>query len=762
MNQPDLFSTSPEPAGPTGATPAEPPLDVADVLAELARWVEAGWLRALDLALARLLVEQCPRSDAVLPLAAALLAHNEGRGHTCLPLDELLGSLDAAGVAAGSGDPWLNGPLAAQAALAALLRRMPSRTVAHWREALLGSGAVGLAVDPVVGPVVDGAGDRAAPSLPHGPEPLVLDGDRLYLRRHHRDELAVAEGLRRRTAPSAGPVDRPAPDWVRGWLDLLFGALPADRIDHQRRAAATALRGRLTLITGGPGTGKTYTVARLLALLQARHVAQQAQAMSASTPPAATRPRPLRIALAAPTGKAAARLQQSIRSALDGLQASLPDALDWAGLIEDIGTAQTLHALLGARPDTRAYARHARRPLEVDLLVVDEASMVHLEMMAALLRALPDEARLVLLGDQDQLASVEAGAVLGDLCADAVDVRTEPADVAWLDACTGQADTSPIDPARPASVLAPQTVQLRHSHRFAGAIGTLARAVNRGDVAGAHACITQASRQADASVASLGGKDPALAVRVALSGRLPDMPSGPVPAPHAAAAGYREMLQVLQARRPNSRVLAASPVPEQQALLQAWASAVLSTFDRSRVLCAVREGDWGVEGLNGAIESALRRDGLIARQGEWYEGRPVMVTRNDPALGVYNGDIGIALRQPVGTRAGTGSGAEPGPEPLRVWFQDGDQVRSVLASRLSAVETAWAMTVHKSQGSEFGHAVLVLPPRLNPVLSRELVYTGITRARQAFTLIAPDNAVFDAALQRRTRRASGLRGRLLR
>ncbi|RZS56861.1 exodeoxyribonuclease V subunit alpha [Sphaerotilus mobilis] len=738
---------------------------VDDVLADLARWVESGWLRALDLALARLLVTQCPQADAVLPLAVALLAHNEGRGHTCLPLDELLAPPSA------FNDPWLAGPVAAQAELAATLQRLPARTVADWQAALLGSGAVDDA-------------RRAGPGDPQA-APLLLDGARLYLRRHHRDEVTVALALRRRVT-SDGPLDtllRPDPAWVRGWLDRLFGALPADRIDHQRIACATALRGRLTLITGGPGTGKTYTVARLLALLQADQQRQQALAPAA---------RPLRIALAAPTGKAAARLQQSIRSALDGLRGPLQGQLDWDGLVDGTANAQTLHALLGARPGTRQFARHAQRPLEVDLLVVDEASMVHLEMMAALLRALPDGARLVLLGDQDQLASVEAGAVLGDLCADAVDVALPAADAAWLAACMGPSmpgvaaneTANETEGERQASVLAPQTVQLRHSHRFAGAIGALARAVNAGALAEARACLgwpQQGARpdrvQRSPAVAALSGVDPALVVQVALAGRPADGVVDPADsqaaeaaeaaeAVSAAGAGYRQMLQVLAGQRPGPKTLSAVPAEAHPALLEAWAREVLRAFDRSRVLCAVREGDWGVEGLNRAVEAALRRDGLIARQGEWYEGRPVMVTRNDPSLGVYNGDIGIALRQPPGERARGGAVLEPAgsshePEPLRVWFLDGDQVRSVLASRLSAVETAWAMTVHKSQGSEFGHTVLVLPPRINPVLSRELVYTGITRARLAFTLIAPDAAVFDAALSRRTRRASGLRGRLL-
>ena len=175
---------------------------------------------------------------------------------------------------------------------------------------------------------------------------------------------------------------------------------------------------------------------------------------------------------------------------------------------------------------------------------------------------------------------------------------------------------------------------------------------------------------------------------------------------------------------------------------------VLVAFDRFRLLCAVREGDWGAAGLNVAVERALAAAGRLNRRSEWYEGRPVMVTRNDPGLGVFNGDVGVTLRP-----------AAPGA-PLRVYFQDGGGVRSVAVSRLSSVETAFAMTVHKSQGSEFEHAVLVLPPESSRVLTRELVYTGVTRARSAFTLVASNARVFDAALAQRTRRASGLQAHL--
>jgi exodeoxyribonuclease V alpha subunit len=489
-----------------------------------------------------------------------------------------------------------------------------------------------------------------------------------------------------------------------------------------------ALRGRLALVTGGPGTGKTYTVARLLALTFALHPA----------------PQTLRIALAAPTGKAAARLQQSIQGALETLDAQLPGALDWTALKQRTAESLTLHRLLGARPDTRALRHDARHPLDVDLLVVDEASMVHLEMMAALLAALPARARLVLLGDKDQLASVEAGAVLGDLCADAEAGRYDAATAGWIAACTGAPLPAPYLAAPgEASALAQQTVMLRESRRFHGAIGQLAQAVNAGDASAA----LQRLQAPGPELAHLADPQPGGVLRLALQGRA------------GAEGGYGPFLQALGERPPPSASA------EDHA---AWVRRVLGAFERFRLLCALREGDWGVAGLNRAIEQALRQRGLIhggASAGlgnDWYEGRPVMVTRNDSALGVYNGDVGLALRAAPTSASGSTPGSVRRASPLRVWFADGEQLRSVLASRLAAVETAWAMTVHKSQGSEFDHTVLVLPPRANPVATRELVYTGITRARSRFTLVAAQPAVFEQAVRRRTRRASGLPMRLAR
>ncbi|NMM77153.1 exodeoxyribonuclease V subunit alpha [Rhodococcus sp. SRB_17] len=675
----------------TAAAPAPAPAATApDTLDTLRQWSDAGWLRQLDSALAAFIADLDPQAPPALLVATALLAHMEGRGHSCLPLAPLVAHPGAV----------LGWPAEAQDALAALWAGLPER-LADWRAALRGS------------PVVWAGG----PDTDTG-QPLVLSGTasapRLYLRRYWGYERAVAQQILERTATPLA-VDAAA---VRGWLDRLFapaaatGSVPggAGAVDWQKLACAMALRGRLSVITGGPGTGKTYTAARLLALLFAVDA----------------EPERLRVALAAPTGKAAARLKQAIDAALAELHARVGAELDLPALTQRMGAARTLHALLGARPDTREFRHHAAQPLDVDVLIVDEASMVHLEMMAALLAALPPSARVVFLGDKDQLASVEAGAVLGDLCRDAQAGRYSEESACYALAAAGEAlPATYLDDTGTPPPLAQHTVMLRESRRFGGPIGQLALAVNAGDVEVARHCL---AHDASGTLRHLEGVAPAAVWQLAVQGR-------------SGAASYRAYLEQL-AQRPACADAAAHAD---------WVQAVLAAFERFRLLCAVREGEWGAAGLNRAVEAVLQATGLLAPRGEWYAGRPVMVTRNDPALGVFNGDIGIAL--PAAARPAHEAGAAPG---LRVYFADGPQLRSVGVGRLAHVETAFAMTVHKSQGSEFEHTVLVLPPHAGAVLSRELVYTGITRARQAFTLVSAQPGLLAAAVQQRTQRASGL------
>lgn len=631
--------------------------------------IEEGLLRRLASAFAAFIASLGP-APAPLVVSCALLSELEGRGHSCLKLEDLAD--DPCGLLGWPHEQWEALQLAAG--------RLPL-TLEEWTLVLAGCDQVWVVGDP----------DRM--------QPLVLDDNRLYLRRYWRDETLVARvvGLR------AAQQRKVNVEHARQWLDRLFDNKAGEpEPDWQKIACAVAVRSTFSIITGGPGTGKTYTVARLLALLLAL----------------ADDPAGLRIALAAPTGKAAARLKQSIDDALSGLAAKMGDALPLAALASRMAAACTLHSLLGARPDTRAMRHHAGNPLEVDVLIVDEASMVHLEMMACLLDALPPDTMVILLGDKDQLASVEAGAVLGDLCFEAGSGGYSPETARYvMQTCGAQIPASMVNGS---DMLAQQTVMLRQSRRFSGPIGTLALAVNAGDAAAAAACLRTAQDQI-LHWAECAHQEELL--RLAIHGR------------PGAEGGYRDYLQLLQQ----------NPMPCDVSRYETWVHSVLKAFDGFRILCAVRQGEWGVIGINQAIEQRLEKAGLIRRRGEWYVGRPVMVTRNDYGIGVFNGDIGIALPDPLR------------PESLRVYLLNGETVRSVLATRLAHVDTTYAMTVHKVQGSEFLHVVMALPTEAGPVVARELVYTGITRARERFTLVTPEPAMLEQAITRKTLRASGLR-----
>ncbi len=663
-------------------------LSAAQTLQWLQLWTEQGLLRHIDSALAAQLLRLDGQASPALLVAAALLAQMEGRGHTCLPLADL-----CAPPVALLGWPAVavEGPQG----LRALWAHLPA-TLADWQAALQSNTS------------------RACSRLSDAPDqgqPLVLGGTAhaplLYLRRYAGYEKRVGQGLLQRASEPL-PVPEAA---ARQWLDRFFvpSAEASADTDWQKVACAVALRARLSVITGGPGTGKTYTAARLLALLLALHEGDS----------------PLRVALAAPTGKAAARLKQSIDNALTSLQDQVPEGsgLDLNTLIARMGPARTLHSLLGARPDTRQFRHHAANPLDVDVLIVDEASMVHLEMMDALLQALPSTSRLVLLGDKDQLASVEAGAVLGDLCRDAAAGRYSADTAQFVQAVAGQTLPAEYQSPGAAPALAQQTVMLRHSRRFKGAIGQLALAVNRGDADAARAAFDSAV----GAVPSPGSISALLALQPTTPQVVCDLALGAHGQP-----SYADYLRLMQRQLEGQGTDTHS----------AWVRSVLQAFERFRILCAVHQGDWGTQGLNAAVQKALADDDLLKVTGEWFAGRPVMVTRNDAQLGVFNGDVGVVLPNHEGK--------------LKVWFLDGEALRSVSVMRLAQVETAFVMTVHKSQGSEFEHTALVLPPGGAEVLSRELVYTGITRAREQFTLLEAEAGLLEAAMARPSVRASGL------
>ncbi len=663
-----------------------------DPLTILHSWADKGWLRRLDSALAAFMRELDPTASPVLLVSAAVLAQMEGRGHTCLPLRLLVTQPDEV----------LAWPATAQDDLNALWQTLPT-SLSDWLASLRASPLLRSVTLVQGGDTVQDEADRG--------QPLVLGGTAaeplLYLRRYWLHECQVAAEVLHRTAASQ-TVDEVL---AHQWLDRLFDptineATASKEVDWQKLACAVALRASLTVITGGPGTGKTYTAARLLALLFAMD----------------KEPQRLRVALAAPTGKAAARLRQSIDASLQELSKRLGQELDLETFTKRIGAARTLHSLLGARPDTRQFRFNASHLLDVDILIVDEASMIHLEMMSALLQAMPPGAKLILLGDKDQLASVEAGAVLGDLCRDAGNGHYDRETWRYAQAVAGQTLPSEfLATDAKTTPLAQQTVMLRKSRRFGGLIGQLALAINGGNCALAQSLITQ-----DTTAVLQATYHPSVAtvLNLAVQGR---------PGASACFADYLRLIS----ERPAQALQDAS-------CHDTWVKSVLVAFDRFRLLCAVHDGDWGTRSLNQSVQKALADAGLLKPQGEWFAGRPVMVTRNDPELGVFNGDVGVAL---PGIRGATA---------LRVYFLDGDSLRSVGVSRLAYVETAFAMTVHKCQGSEFLHTALVLPLGGAKILTRELVYTGITRARERFTLIEGQAGLLQKAIERQSQRASGL------
>jgi exodeoxyribonuclease V alpha subunit len=620
-------------------------LDWQDALAQLR---DQGLLRDLDVAVARFLQQQCPEAGNEVLLLAAFTSNQQASGHLCLDLN----NRDLPTQLWGSNPP---------PALTALLPGGVDDWLRHLQQSALVS--------------------------ENGGTPLVLDGGRLYLRRNWSREQAVAEAIEARLAGG-----EPVPvDALRAALARLFPGGDGAHTDWQQVACALAVRGGIGIITGGPGTGKTTTVVRLLGVLQSLAMADG---------------RRLRMRLAAPTGKAAARLTESIGEQLQKLpvDAAVRDAIPTE--------VTTLHRLLGTRPDSRHFRHHRDNPLHADLVVVDEASMIDMDMMASLLDALDQHTRLILLGDKDQLASVEAGAVMGDLCRDADQGLYTPDTVAYLRQACG-ADVSPW--AGDGAALAQQTAMLRTNWRFKDTpgIGELALAVNGGDPA-AVARVFQQQRPGLRGL-SLGEETDALTDLV-LDGD-----------------GQHPGLRALFAE------VGASP---DDAHPDAWAAQRLRQLTGQQLLSGLRSGPFGVDALNRSITERLRREGL-AGDHDWYPGRPVMMTRNDYQLGLMNGDVGLTL---------------PHPDGLRVAFQLPDgRIKWVLPSRLDSADTVYAMTVHKAQGSEFGHTLLVLPDHPHPLLTRELIYTAVTRAKQAFTLIeyGPPTVLADA-VRRRTWRASGL------
>jgi exodeoxyribonuclease V alpha subunit len=547
---------------------------------------EAGVLVAADLHVARRLAELAGESDESVRLAAALAVRAPRLGHVYVDVATIR---DRATV---DTDEPVD------------LSALPWPDAGAWLEA--------LAASPLV----------AVGEEPGEPRPLRLLGSSLYLDRYWREERQVAADL---LALAGQPPGTAAPEP----LARLFEP------GRQREAAETALRRRFAVIAGGPGTGKTTTVARILALLLERGD-------------------PL-VALAAPTGKAAARLIEAVHDEAAKIDVSDEVRERLLGL-----EASTLHRLLGWRPGTRSRFRHDRgNRLPHDVVIVDETSMVSLSLMARLVEAVRPDARLILVGDPGQLTSIEAGAVLGDI----------------------------VGPAGEGIVV------LDRVHRYGAGIAELAEAIRRGD--------------GDAAVAALAGV-------TWISGDALD------PVRDAAVGAAREVTRAARAGD---------------------AAAAIEALGAFRLLCAHRHGPYGVSGWTARIEGWLGHDAA----GDWYAGRPLLVTENDYGLRLYNGDTGVVIA--------TGDGQ------VAAAFERGGEIVEFSPTRLAAVDTVYAMTVHKSQGSQFTTAAVLLPEPTSPILTRELLYTAVTRARDELILVGSEEAV-RAAVARPVARASGLRSRL--
>ena len=661
---------------------------------------DAGVLAAADVHTAVRLSTLAGTADEEVALAIALAVRAPRVGHV---------SVDLAGIRASAVDA--EGDID--------LDSLPWPEVAEWLDRVRASDLV--AVDP----------PRESTS-----HPLVLAGRSLYLERYWRDEVTVAAEILARVGPGAtwvGPpqeessVVTPGPGssgagageaWERTEerLERLF---PGPGSADQLRAARLALSSRFSVIAGGPGTGKTTTVARLLACLF-----EEAEESGRRLP---------LVGLAAPTGKAAARMEEAVRA--EAARMAVSKAIrDRLGEV----SGSTLHRLLGTRFDRPGRFRHNRgHRLPHDVVVVDEASMVSLSLMASLAEAVRPDARLVLVGDPEQLVSVEAGAVLADIVGPAgpagrrVAGETDTA-AGEGDGASGEAGASP--PVSRAIAV------LRQNHRFAGSLAALSEAVRDGD--------------GDRVVEILSAGDPAVSW---------------------ADVDPAELLPAAGLSRPG----ASGVLSELKDLTVAWgagirdlaqagdAAGALEALRRHRVLCAHRRGPAGVGAWNRVIEGWIAGAPPAAADGHWYAGRPVLVTVNDYALRLFNGDTGVAVGLPDGGQPDRGQpdGRQPDRgQPagrLAVAFDEGRDrpARTVSPTRLSAVETVFAMTVHKSQGSEFDRVTLLLPPAGSRLLTRELLYTAVTRARQAVVVVGTEEALH-TAVETPIGRASGLGGRL--
>ncbi|MEN6376133.1 MAG: exodeoxyribonuclease V subunit alpha [Smithella sp.] len=598
-----------------------------------------NYFSSIDIHFGNFIADLVPGKSDYLFLAAMLVSRSVRLGHVCLDLNALAGNVIT---------PSEEGTEA-----------ISCPELKDWLNALQSSSCVGK---------------------PSEFKPLILDArNRLYLQRYWQYEQDIAGNiLSRKSSLRKVELDKSE---LTTRLRLYFpGNYDQGKINWHRVAATAAILKNFLVISGSPGTGKTTTITKIMALLLEMEK------------------RNLQIALAAPTGKAAARLQESVRKTKEKLTCT--DAVKV--LIPN--DAQTIHRLLGSLGNSPYFRFNEDNPLPYDLVVVDEASMADVPLLAKLFKALPDDSRIILLGDKDQLASVDAGVVLGDICAqDAADIYSRE--------FAGQiADLSGeklISMDMPAGVQ-DSIIELQTNFRFAqeSGINALSHAVKCGNIPKVFELL-QGRHYSDVEWI--------------------DLTSPRVLHKNFAKAiidGYSEYLETVKRRDGEDKIF--------------------DCLEKFRILCALRVGNWGTQRINAFVEKALSEVKLINIQGSFYEGRPVMVTQNDYNLNLFNGDVGIILR----------NRREEG-EMLAHFRDEHGKIRKIIPSRLPGLETVWAMTVHKSQGSEYDRVLLALSDRDIPVATRELVYTGITRARRYVQIWAGED-VLASAVSRRIKRTSGL------
>ena len=636
-------------------------------------------LTSLDFHFASFMTRLSGVANPELFLAAALVSKFTVEGHTCLDLSSL------------AGKPLLNENGNALCVCPELL---------FWRKILEQSTVVGK---------------------PGEFMPLILDDkSRLYLFRYWEYEKKLAEGIRNRAKQNADGVDI---NLLAESLDRLFQKNQNPDPDWQKVAAATSVLKKFSVISGGPGTGKTFTVVKILTLLLEQ-----------------TKNKKLRIVLTAPTGKGAARLQEAIKNTKkvltcsESIKKAIPDE------------ASTVHRLMGSIPGSPYFRYNAENKLPVDVIVIDEVSMVSLSLMAKVHDAVPLDAWMILLGDKDQLASVEPGSVLGDICdtgevhsfsrshrdtlkkVDIVIPSHSEANSYQVTFKSSSRRRRGIDAGVRFSTSRSMTrrqqryahegdlvsgiqdsiVYLQKSYRFEkeSGIGELSEAVNDGD--------------SNRSLSLLKNERyPAINWKT-----LPTLKDLPLHLKNKLLSGLGKYLKTQDSKN------------------------ALALFEQHRILCALREGPYGVRYLNFLVEQLLRKEKLIALHQKWYSGRPLMITHNDYSLRLFNGDVGIVLPDSENSHE------------LRAFFPTSDgNIRKFTLLRLPEHETVYALTIHKSQGSEFDEILVILPDIPSPVLTRELIYTAITRAKKRVEIWGKEE-IFQTAISTRIERTSGLRDAL--